>query len=474
MPTSCCSTLCADAGRGIHWMTRCSAIARQGRRGRRPHHDERDRRLICEGARGLSRSLYALAQASVSWPKTLIYERTCAADDAPPLVADNLRGSFAGLAEPAIIAHLQRIGVTTIELLPVHAFAQDQFLSSAASPITGYNTLAFFAPEPRYLASASWTKSARAIDRLHQAGHRGDSRRGLQPQLRGQSPRPTLSMPASTMPPIPLMPGEPRSTTTSAAAATPLTPAIRACCRWAGQPAAVDHGLRRRRLSALTRRHPRPPPGGLFAGSRVFHAHPAGSGADRDQADCRTLDVGPRRLPARPLFRPVFRSGTATTAMWSAATGADITACCRASHPLRRLQRHFLEGTAAPGSSVNFITAHDGFTLQDTVSYNEKHNEANARTTATATRTTAAGIAASRGETDDPAIITLRNRQKAQHAGPLLLSEGVPMLLAGDECGNSQAGNNNAYCQDNEIADQLGAQRRAPDRIRRPAGTPAA
>ena len=104
-----------------------------------------------------------------------------------------------------------------------------------------------------------------------------------------------------------------------------------------------------------------------------------------------------------------------------------------------------------PWASVNFVTAHDGFTLQDLVSYNAKHNEANGEDNRDGATRTTAGIAASRAETDEPAILELRERQKRNMLATLLLSLGTPMLLAGDEIGNSQHGNNNAYCQDNEI-----------------------
>ena len=105
-----------------------------------------------------------------------------------------------------------------------------------------------------------------------------------------------------------------------------------------------------------------------------------------------------------------------------------------------------------PHASINFVTAHDGFTLHDLVSYNASTTRPTARTIATATTTTAPGTAASKAPTDDPAIIALRERQKRNLIVSLLLSQGVPMLLAGDEIGHTQHGNNNAYCQDNEIS----------------------
>jgi glycogen operon protein len=100
---------------------------------------------------------------------------------------------------------------------------------------------------------------------------------------------------------------------------------------------------------------------------------------------------------------------------------------------------------------VNFITAHDGFTLQDLVSYNEKHNEANGEDNRDGTSNNASWNCGAEGSTDDPEILKLRARQKRNFLTTLMLSQGVPMLLAGDEFGNSQGGNNNAYCQDNEI-----------------------
>src|SRR5690606_15031284 len=111
----------------------------------------------------------------------------------------------------------------------------------------------------------------------------------------------------------------------------------------------------------------------------------------------------------------------------------------------------FGEGRRRPWSSVNFITAHDGFTLEDLVSYNEKHNEANGENNADGHNDNRSWNCGVEGPTDDSAIVALRRQQKRNLLATLFLSQGVPMLLGGDELGNSQGGNNNAYCQDNDI-----------------------
>ena len=185
---------------------------------------------------------------------------------------------------------------------------------------------------------------------------------------------------------------------------------------------------------------------------RVLRHHPPGPGALAGQADRRALGRRPRRLPGRQLPGPLDRVERQVPRLRPALLEGRRRHRSTSSPPgFSGSSDLYQDDGRKPYASINFITCHDGFTLHDLVSYNEKHNEANGednRDGANDNRSWNCGV---EGPTDDPAIIALRERQKRNLIATLLLSQGVPMICGGDELSHTQDGNNNAYCQDNEI-----------------------
>ena len=177
-----------------------------------------------------------------------------------------------------------------------------------------------------------------------------------------------------------------------------------------------------------------------------------GSGARAGEADRRAVGHRLGRLRPRSIPAPAGASGTASTATRSAISGARRAGSCPIS-PRASAAPATSTATAdgGPTASVNLVTVHDGFTLADLVSYDGKHNEANGEDNRDGTDDNRSWNCGVEGPTDDPAVLALRARQRRNFIATLLLSEGVPLLLGGDEFARSQAGNNNAYCQDDEL-----------------------
>ena len=196
--------------------------------------------------------------------------------------------------------------------------------------------------------------------------------------------------------------------------------------------------------------------------------HRPGSGPLAREADRRAVGRGPRRLPGRATSRRRFSE-------WNGKFRDAIRRYWKGDENLASEVGYRLTGSAdlyqgerrQPQASINFVTAHDGFTLHDLVSYGDKHNEANGERNQDGADDNQSWNHGAEGETDDPAIVALRERQKRNLLATLFLSQGVPMLLGGDEMGRTQRGNNNAYCQDNEISWFDWKPRRPPPRAAR-------
>ena len=192
---------------------------------------------------------------------------------------------------------------------------------------------------------------------------------------------------------------------------------------------------------------------GFDAGARLPAKLPAGPGAVAGEADRRALGHRARAAIRSAASRPAGRSGTTSSATRCAPSGRATKASSpKLATRLAASADAFARRGRKPWSSVNFITAHDGFTLHDLVSYNEKHNEANGEDNRDGHSDNLSWNYGVEGPTDDAEIVALRERQKRNLLATLLLAQGTPMLLAGDEFGRTQHGNNNAYCQDNEIS----------------------
>jgi len=389
------------------------------------------------------------------WPKTIIYEaHVRGLTMRQPLLREDIRGTFAALAAPQMLDHLAGLGITAVELMPVQAFAQDRHLvDKGMVNYWGYNTLAFFAPEPRYLGAGGIEEIATAVDRLHQAGIELILDVVYNHTCEGNHLGPTLSWKGiDNASYYRLLPGQPRYyddvTGTGNAVNTDhprvLQMVLDSLRLWA-TVYGVD-GFRFDLATTLGRR-----PDGFDPGHPIFVAMLQDPILAQAKLIAEPWDVGPGgyQLGAFPAgfsewngdYRDVVRD------FWLGSEGLLPAFASRfaASSDL------FGEAGRRPWSSVNFVTAHDGFTLHDLVTYNEKHNEANGENNQDGHSDNRSWNCGVEGETDDPAINAVRRKQKRNLMASLILSQGVPMILAGDEMSNSQGGNNNAYAQDNEI-----------------------
>jgi len=391
----------------------------------------------------------------VKWPKTIIYEaHVKGLTMKHPLIPDDIRGSFAALSDPALIDHMHRIGITSLELLPIHAFAQDRHLIERdLRNYWGYNTLAFFAPETNYLHSGDLEEIAATVDCLHEAGIELILDVVYNHTCEGNHLGPTLSWKGiDNLSYYRSLPGEPRYYDNLTGCGNALNTShpkvlqmVMDSLRMWTTVYGVD-GFRfdlaltlGREDTGFTARHP------------FFHTILQDPILSRCKLIAEPWDVGPGGYQLGE-FPPGFSEWNGdyrdvTRDFWKGDEGclAKFAGRFAASSDLFDAQHR------RPWSSVNFVTAHDGFTLHDLVSYNEKHNEANGEDNNDGANDNRSWNCGAEGETDDPQINALRLQQKKNFLITLFLSQGVPMLLAGDELHNSQGGNNNTYCQDSEI-----------------------
>ncbi|CAN5354544.1 glycogen debranching protein GlgX [soil metagenome] len=418
--------------------------------------DERDSAPFMPKARVVAPDVWSKsAKPRNLWRKTVIYEaHVRGLTMKHPMIPDDVRGTFAALSDQSLIDHLRKIGVTAIELMPVHAFAQDQhLLEKGLRNYWGYNTLAFFAPEPRYLATGELDEIANVVDRLHEAGIEVILDVVYNHTCEGNHLGPTLSWKGiDNLTYYRTLPGEPRfydNLTGTGNALNTTNPRVLQMVMDSLRTWATVYGIDGFRFDlALTL-------GRLETGFSPQHPLFMAMLQDPVLSQCKLIaepwDVGPGGYQLGA-FPPGFSEWNGdyrdnVRDFWVGAEGrlAGFARRFAASTDL------FDEGNRRPWASVNFVTAHDGFTLHDLVSYNGKHNEANGedgRDGADDNRSWNCGV---EGETDDPEVLSMRGRQMRNLLATLFLSQGVPMLLAGDELGNSQGGNNNAYCQDSEI-----------------------
>lgn len=388
------------------------------------------------------------------WTKTIIYEaHVRGLTMQHPLIADDIKGTFAALSDPAMIDHMHKIGITAIELLPVHAFAQDRnLLERNLHNYWGYNTLAFFAPEPRYMASGELEEIASTVDHLHRAGIEVILDVVYNHTCEGNHLGPTLSWKGiDNLSYYRTLPGEPRyydNLTGCGNAVNTSHPRVLQMMMDSLRMWATVYGIDGFRFDLATTLGRRDD--GFSRDHPFFHAILQ----DPILGGCKLIaepwDIGPGgyQLGAFPAgfseWNGDYRDVTRDFWLGKENTLSNFASRFAASSDM------FDESHRRPWSSVNFITAHDGFTLQDLVSYNEKHNEANGEDNNDGADDNRSWNCGAEGETDSAEINALRDRQKRNMLTTLFLSQGVPMLLAGDELGNSQDGNNNAYCQDNE------------------------
>ncbi|WP_375803584.1 glycogen debranching protein GlgX [Streptomyces sp. A012304] len=394
------------------------------------------------------------------YAETVIYEAhvrglTRTHPDVPP----ELRGTYAGLAHPAVTGHLTSLGVTAIELMPVHQYVQDGVLQDRGlSNYWGYNTIGFFAPHNAYAAHGRRGQQVAEFKEMVKALHAA----GLEVILdvvynhtaEGNEKGPTLSFRGiDNASYYRLVDGDfshyydTTGTGNSLLMRHPyVLQLIMDSLRYWVTEMHVD-GFRFDLAATLARQFHE-----VSRLSAFFDLIQQDPVISRVKLIAEPWDVGEGGYqvgnfpplwsewngPYRDAVRDFWRGEPGTLgAFASRLTGSsDLYA-----HSRRR-----------PRAGVNFVTAHDGFTLRDLVSYNDKHNEANGegnRDGESANRSWNCGV---EGDTDDPDVLALRARQQRNLLATLLLSQGIPMLCHGDELGRTQRGNNNAYCQDNEVS----------------------
>jgi glycogen operon protein len=391
------------------------------------------------------------------WRDTIIYElHVRGFTIRHPAVAADLRGTFAGLASPSVIGYLRDLGVTAVELLPVHAAVDETALvREGLRNFWGYNSIAFFAPAPGLMAGDSLNEFRNMVRALYDAdievildvvyNHSGE----------GDELGPTLSFRGiDNAAYYRLAADEPRRYVNTTGCGNTLElqhprvlQLVADSLRYWAEEMDVD-GFRFDLAASLARRAD-----GAFDPASAFLAtlrqdpvlatvkliaEPWDIGQDANQ-------VG--RFPAgwaewNDRYRDSLRR------FWRGDRGQLGQLATRLAGSSDMFERH----GRRPWASIDFVTSHDGFTLEDLVSHSEKHNAANRQGNLDGTNDNYSWNCGAEGPSDNPEIRGLRLRQKCNLLGTLLLSLGTPMLLAGDEFGRSQQGNNNAYCQDNDIS----------------------
>ncbi len=366
--------------------------------------------------------------------------------DIPPA----LRGTYAGMSHPAHIAHLQRLGVTAVELLPIHAFVDDRFLTDKGlTNHWGYNTIGFFAPEARYAATANPLAEVQAMVRdLHRAGIEVILDVVYNHSAESDQMGPTLCFRGLDNASYYRLSGGGRYyvNDTGTGNTFDLTqPAtlrmVMDSLRFWVQDVHID-GFRFDLASVLGREaHGFDPRGGFFdalrqdpvlAGVKLI-AEPWDIGPGGYQLGAYPAPFAEWNDRARDTFRRFWRG--------DAGMGPDL------SRRLLGSADKFDHSSRAPQASLNFITSHDGFTLHDLVSYSVKHNLANGEDNRDGHSDNHSDNMGHEGPLDD--LRASRDLRKRNLLATLMLAQGTPMLLAGDEMGHSQGGNNNAYAQDN-------------------------
>ena len=393
---------------------------------------------------------------NTAWHDTVIYELhvkgfTKQHPDIPP----QLRGTYAGLASAPAINHLTRLGVTAVELMPVHAFVQDKHLvDQGLANYWGYNSIGFFAPETRYSATGEIDEFKTMVKRLHSAGIEVILDVVYNHTAEGNRMGPTLSFRGiDNAAYYRLVPDDERyymDFTGTGNTLNMLHPRvlqlIMDSLRYWITEMHVD-GFRFDLASALARELYEVDQ--LSSFFTIIRQDPVISQA-KLIAEPWDVGEGGYQVGNFPVgwteWNGKYRDEV--RAYWKGEGGlvGDLAYRLTGSSDL------YERGGRRPHASINFVTAHDGFTLQDLVSYNEKHNEENGEDNNDGEDHNTSWNHGEEGPTDEPEIRRLRNRQKRNMLATLLLSQGVPMIVYGDEMGRTQNGNNNAYCQDNEIS----------------------
>jgi glycogen operon protein len=394
------------------------------------------------------------------WNESVIYEvHVKGFTQLHPDVPEEQRGTYAGLASPPMIEYLKRLGVTAVELLPVHDFLDDERLVRLGlRNYWGYNTTNYFAPEGRYASIGDGGGQVAEFKAMVKALHRA----GIEVILdvvynhtsEGNQLGPTLSLRGiDNAVYYRLVPGDERYYMDYTGTGNTLNvqhpqvlKLIMDSLRYWIEEMHVD-GFRFDLASALARElHD---VDRLAAFFDIIHQDPVIS---QVKLIAEPWDVGEGGYQVGNF--PVLWTE------WNGKYRDSVRRYWRGDESQTAELAYRLTGSSdlyesdgrKPHASINFVTAHDGFTLRDLVSYNDKHNEANGEANQDGTNDNLSNNYGVEGPTDDPLIEAVRARQQRNFLATLLVSQGVPMLTGGDEFGRTQRGNNNAYCQDNEIS----------------------
>ncbi|TBN57161.1 glycogen debranching enzyme GlgX [Glaciihabitans arcticus] len=395
-----------------------------------------------------------------AYPDTFVYEaHVKGLTELNPAIPEDLRGTYGGIAHPATIEHLQKLGVTALELMPVHQFVHDDTLEQKGlSNYWGYNTIGFFAPHNDYAGNGDLGQQVQEfkamVRELHTAGIEVILDVVYNHTAEGNHLGPTLSMRGIDNKAYYRLVDDDQQhymdytgTGNSLNAGNPHSlQLIMDSLRYWVTEMHVD-GFRFDLASTLAREFY-----DVDKLSTFFELVQQDPVVSQVKLIAEPWDVGPGGYQVgnfppqwtewngkyRDTVRDFWRGEPSTLGEFAArVTGsADLY-----EHSGRR-----------PVASINFVTAHDGFTLRDLVSYNEKHNDANGENNNDGESHNRSYNLGVEGPTDDPAILELRSRQQRNIIATLLLSQGVPMLLHGDELGRTQQGNNNVYAQDSELS----------------------
>ena len=393
----------------------------------------------------------------VPWDRTILYETHVKGyTKLHPKVPEHQRGTYCGLATKDVIDYIKALGVTSIELLPVHTFINDKFLlDKGLTNYWGYNSIGFFAPDPRYAADPSKTlqEFKEMVARFHDAGLEVIIDVVYNHTAEGNELGPTLSFKGiDNVSYYRLMPDRKRYYINDTGTGNTLNLShpvviqmVTDSLRYWVEEMHVD-GFRFDLGTILARE-----PGGFDTHNGFMKAVAQDPMLAKVKLIAEPWDCGPGGYqvggfpPGWAEWNDKFRDTVRDYWRGEASPAELAPRLCGSPDVFARRGRQ-------PWSSVNFITAHDGFTLYDLVSFNDKHNEANGEGNRDGHSHNRSWNHGFEGSTDDEAVRGLRKRQMKNMLATLLLSQGTPMILAGDEFGRSQRGNNNAYCQDNEIS----------------------
>ncbi|MBI1998319.1 MAG: glycogen debranching protein GlgX [Deltaproteobacteria bacterium] len=400
------------------------------------------------------------APPQIPWHKTIIYELHIKGFTARhPDVPAELRGTYAGLACPPVLDYLHSLGITAVELMPVQQFVADKHLKDRGlTNYWGYNTIGFFAPDACYSSSGFFGQQVAEFKTLVKALHR----EGIEIILdvvynhtgEGNHLGPTLCFRGiDNASYYRLAPDDPRYYMDYTGCGNTLDMThprvlqlIMDSLRYWVLEMHVD-GFRFDLASALARElHDVDRLGAFFD---IIQQDPVLS---QVKLIAEPWDLGPGgyQVGNFPVLWAEWNAAYRDTVrrFWKGDRGQIPGLGFR----LTGSSDLYARNSRLPYASINFVTAHDGFTQRDLVSYNKKHNEANGEDNRDGHNENLSWNCGVEGDTDDAAVLALRDRQVRNFLATLILSQGVPMLLAGDEIGRTQRGNNNAYCQDNEIS----------------------